>query len=278
MAAAALTAAALEISSLSSGPGAQAAGLSDTDFIKTNRNVLKTNNGNGSTINLRGTNIGGSGIWSWSTGSNQSGGEWVKLDLASATLFNRLTLDNLANQGNYARAVKVEISADGSSWNTVAAQPGTDGVTTVKFTPQVARYLRVTQTGAGAAPWSLAEINLYSDTVKFNGSNSATASSSAGGTSPSMVLDGNVSTVWQSGAAQSPGQSLTIDLGRRPRGYCLETAADGSNWTSASTGIAYGWKRPASIEPTTARYLRITQTGTASPRRSIDDVTVYSSY
>jgi hypothetical protein len=63
-----------------------------------------------------------------------------------------------------------------------------------------------------------------------------------------------------------------------PRGFTLETSTDGTNWTTRATGIAYGWKRPISITPSTARYIRITQTGVAPQWWTIDEVTVYSSY
>lgn len=66
--------------------------------------------------------------------------------------------------------------------------------------------------------------------------------------------------------------SLALGLAAKAAG------PDGANWATAASGIAYRWKRPISIEPTTARYLRITQTGTAPQWWSIDDVTAYSSY
>ena len=63
-----------------------------------------------------------------------------------------------------------------------------------------------------------------------------------------------------------------------PRGFTLETSTDGATWSTRATGIAYGWKRPISVTPSTARYIRITQTGVAPQWWTIDEVTVYSSY
>jgi hypothetical protein len=63
-----------------------------------------------------------------------------------------------------------------------------------------------------------------------------------------------------------------------PRGFDLQTSVDGVTWTTGATGIAYGWKRPISITPTSARYIRITQTGSAPQWWSIDEVSVFSSY
>lgn len=62
-----------------------------------------------------------------------------------------------------------------------------------------------------------------------------------------------------------------------PRGFTVEVSTDGTSWTQLASGIAYGWKRPVSVTPTTARYIRITQTGAAPQWWTVDEVTVYSS-
>jgi hypothetical protein len=210
--------------------------------------------------------------------------EWIRLDLGAPTLFNRLTIDNTANAGQWPRALNIETSSNGSTWTSVATQPGTDGLTTVKFAPQVARYVRVTQTGAAAAPWSVGEINLYSDPVLFNGTHTATATSNAPGTNAQMTLDGNVSTVWQSGAPQAPGQSLTIDLGRNvdmdkvlfdagattandyPRVYDVFTSYDNANWTKVASG--YGANRVVQADFKGPRTVAIFGSPRTAPRRS----------
>lgn len=310
---------------------AHAAALTSADFLKANGNVLKNASGTGATVNLRGTNIGGwltqedwmsplgefaadragwsvtasagtagnaldgSGTSRWTTGASQSGGEWIRLDLGANTLFNRLTVDNASNAGQWPRSLTVETSTDGSSWTSVATQPGSDGLTTVKFSPQVARYVRVTQTGTASTPWSVGEINLYSDPVLFNGTHTATASSSAGGTTPQLTLDGAVSTVWQTGATQTPGQYLTIDLGRNvdmdkvlfdagaatsndyPRIYDVFTSWDNTNWTQVASG--YGSNRIVQADfqgSKNGRYLKIVSNGTSSQWWSVAEVAISS--
>lgn len=312
-------------------PPAHAAALTSADFLKASGNVLKNASGTGATVNLRGTNIGGwltqedwmsplgefaadrtgwsatassgtasnaldgSGTSRWTTGSNQAGGEWVRLDLGAATLFNRLTIDNTNNTGQWPRMLVVETSSDAVTWTSVASQPGSDGLTTVKFSPQVARYVRVTQTGTASTPWSVGEINLYSDPVLFNGTHTATASSSAGGTTPQLTLDGAVSTVWQTGAAQTPGQYLTIDLGRNvdmdkvlfdagaatsndyPRIYDVFTSWDNTNWTQVASG--YGSNRIVQADfqgSKNGRYLKIVSNGTSSQWWSVAEVAISS--
>ena len=329
--AALVTAAAVAATAVLPVTAANAAALTATDFLKANGNVLKKASGTGSTVNLRGTNIGGwltqedwmsplgefaadrtgwtvtasagtaanaldgSGTSRWTTGANQAGGEWIRLDLGANTLFNRLTVDNTSNAGQWPRALNIETSTNGTTWTSVATQAGTDGLTTVKFTPQVARYVRATQTGTAATPWSVGEINLYSDPVLFNGTHTATASASAPGTTAQMVLDGNTSTVWQTGAAQAPGQSLTIDLGRNvdmdkvlfdagaatandyPRIYDVFTSYDNTTWTQVASG--YGSNRVTQADfqgSKNGRYLRIVSNGTSTQWWSVAEVAISS--
>lgn len=302
-----------------------------SDFIKASGSVLKTNSGTGTIINLRGTNVGGwlaqedwmsplgefavdrTG-WSatasagsaaaaidgsrsnrWTTNANQAGTEWLRIDLGANSLFNRLSIDNSANVGQYPRNVVVETSADGATWMSVASLPGVDGVTTIKFAPQVARYVRVSQTSTAGALWSVGELNLFNDPVLHNGTHTATASSSAAGTSPSMILDGNVGTVWQSGVPQSPGQAVTIDLGRNvdmdkvlfdagattandyPRIWDVYTSWDNVNFTHVASGYGASRVIQADFQGTkNGRYLRIASNGTSGQWWSIAEVAISS--
>jgi len=109
-------------------------------------------------------------------------------------------------------------------------------------------------------------------------------------------IDRNNSTQWNTGADQANGQWYQVDMGPNrtvamvtvqtpngqrddyPRAYVLQLSTNGTTWTTVGTGIGFGWKRPISVTPQTARYIRITQTGTATNWWSVDEVTVYSSY
>ena len=328
---AALVAATL-VATVATPPGeAEAAPITATDFIKASGNVLKTNSGTGSTINLRGTNIGGwlaqedwmsplgefaadrtgwsstasagtssnaldgSTTTRWTTNANQTGAEWIRLDLGAPTLFNRLSIDNSSNAGQYPRNVNVETSTNGTTWLSVANQPGTDGVTTVKFSPQVARYVRVSNTAAAAALWSVGEINLFNDSVLNNSTHTATATSTAAGTTTAMALDGNVGTVWQSGVAQAPGQSYTIDLGRNvdmdkvlfdagaatandyPRIWDVYTSYDNVNFTHVASGFGANRVIQADFQGgKTGRYLRIASNGTSAQWWSLAEIAISS--
>ena len=93
-------------------------------------------------------------------------------------------------------------------------------------------------------------------------------------------------------AAQQPGQSLTVDLGREqtvrrvvldtgadqgdfPRGYALATSRDGTSWHEAATGTGSGQLTSIDVRPTRARWLRITQTGSAPQWWSVADLRIY---
>ena len=66
-------------------------------------------------------------------------------------------------RSGYPRGYKVEISADGTAWKTVAEGKGTGTATRVAFAPVRARFVKVTQTADGAdlPPWTIQRFSLY---------------------------------------------------------------------------------------------------------------------
>jgi glucosylceramidase len=108
----------------------------------------------------------------------------------------------------------------------------------------------------------------------------------------SGALDDDATTRWTTGAAQQPGQSLTVDLGRAqlvrrvvldtgadtgdfPRGYTLSVSRDGRSWSDVASGTGSGQLTTIDIRPTVAPYLRITQTASAPQWWSVAEVRVY---
>ena len=119
------------------------------------------------------------------------------------------------------------------------------------------------------------------------------ASSSPAGEAAKAV-DDDATTRWTTGAAQTPGQYLQIDLGanrtvRRlvldtgadtgdyPRGYALYRSTDGVNFdvSPVATGVGSGQLTTIDVAPTEARALRVVQTATAPQWWSVADVRVY---
>lgn len=105
--------------------------------------------------------IDADGSTRWSAGAAQEPGQYVQVDLGHATLFRRVAIDAGGNLGDYPRGWSVSTSLDGRSWRTAASGTGTGQLTTVDLRPQVARFVRVTQTASSGFWWSLADLRLY---------------------------------------------------------------------------------------------------------------------
>ena len=306
----------------------------DPNFLKANGKYLKNNSGTGSIVSLRGTNLGGwltmedwmsplgefaldrTG-WSatastnsssagsaldgddttrWDSGTDQVGGEWFQVDMGTPTLLNRVYVDAAGFSTDYPAGYQLLVSSDGVNWKNVASGSSTKARTTIVFTAQVARYVRINQTGTSSHWWSIAEFNAFSDPVLNNGRDTATASSSDSRYPTANALDGDVNTRWSSGTPQAPGQWFIVDLGAStpvnkvlfdsgpdatndyPRSFEIWGSQDDVNWTKYTSGLGNG-RITTSLMWTTEnmRYLKIVQTGSSSNWWSIADLAVYSS-
>jgi len=119
-----------------------------------------------------------------------------------------------------------------------------------------------------------------------------TASPSSTTDVPDRMIDGDTGTRWSSGAAMASGNTVTVDLGaaRRfsrvvmdsadsandyARGYQLAVSADGTTWTTVGSGSGTGAVVTADFPVRSARYLRITQTGSATWWWSIAELNLF---
>ncbi|MFF7194669.1 discoidin domain-containing protein [Streptomyces sp. NPDC008079] len=136
-----------------------------------------------------------------------------------------------------------------------------------------------------------ADLTSRSHAVPLNGA-SAT-SQPAGQGAPDLAIDADGSTRWSSGAAQTPGQYVQIDLKKRTafsrvavdsgdnlgdyaRGWQISTSDDGVTWRTAAAGTGTGQLTVADLpRRTTARYVRVTSTGTAANWWSLADLRLY---
>ncbi|WP_018253420.1 discoidin domain-containing protein [Salinispora mooreana] len=86
--------------------------------------------------------------------------QWLRLDLGSAQQIRRVTLEWA---GEYARAYRIEVSADGSSWQTVSSiSDGDGGLDTAIFDPTSARYVRIQGQERGTDwGYSLKEVGVH---------------------------------------------------------------------------------------------------------------------
>ncbi|MDT7786795.1 MAG: glucosylceramidase [Pseudonocardiales bacterium] len=112
-----------------------------------------------------------------------------------------------------------------------------------------------------------------------------------GATDPALI-DDDASTSWSSGAAQAPGQFVQVDLGHREefrrvavdsggnlgdyvRDWELSASDDGTKWRTLATGTSTGQLTTIDVRRTSARYLRITSTATASNWWSIAEIRLH---
>ncbi len=119
-------------------------------------------------------------------------------------------------------------------------------------------------------------------------------SSTSGSDQPANAIDGNLSTRWSTGTSQVNGQWFQVDMGLPttfnkivlnaanspsdyPRGYQVNVSNDGINWGSpVTTGAGASAITTITFPTQAARYIRVTQTGTASANYwSIDEFNVF---
>ncbi|WP_256098417.1 galactose-binding domain-containing protein [Streptomyces agglomeratus] len=88
--------------------------------------------------------------------------QWLRIDLGSANLVKRATLDW---EAAYGKSYRVELSADGTNWQTAwSTTTGDGGLDTARFAGTPARYIRIQGLERGTKwGYSLSEVGVYSD-------------------------------------------------------------------------------------------------------------------
>ncbi|MFE9425899.1 glycoside hydrolase family 3 C-terminal domain-containing protein [Kitasatospora sp. NPDC006697] len=122
---------------------------------------------------------------------------------------------------------------------------------------------------------------------------SASASATGGSDVAGNMLDGDAATRWSSGTPMVPGQTVTVDMGAvhtvdgialdaagsasdYPRGYQVALSTDGSAWSApVATGSGTAALVTAGFPSQSARYIRVTQTGSSSSWWSIAEFNAY---
>jgi len=132
----------------------------------------------------------------------------------------------------------------------------------------------------------------------------ATASASEGADAGNAIDDDAV-TRWSTGAAQHPGQTLTVDLhatrtvgrvaldtgalteaavnwgpgqpsGDYPRGLLVSTSTDGTTWSAPVSATGSGQITTVDLTAGPARYVRLEQTGSSGSWWSVADLRMYT--
>jgi beta-glucosidase len=122
----------------------------------------------------------------------------------------------------------------------------------------------------------------------------ASASATGGGDVAARMLDGDSATRWSTGTPMVNGQTVTVDMGAShtisqitmdsagsasdyARGYQVALSANGTTWSApVATGSGSAALVTATFPAQAARYIRVTQTGSASSWWSIAEFNAYS--
>jgi RHS repeat-associated protein len=232
----------------------------------------------------------------WTTQNLQTNGQWFKLDMGMPRTFGQLTLFMAPTTDEHPRGYDVHVSNDGTTWGSpVASGVGTVALTTISFPRQTARYVRITQTGTSSTRWwSINELNVFGYALSRLGW-VATSSANVSGETPTKVLDNSTTSRWTTSANQSSGQYLQVDMvtphvfneitldagpgavaTRYPHNYEVRISNDGTSWGNPiATGAGTSGLTTIKFLTQTARFIKITLTGTASVPWSVYELEVW---
>jgi hypothetical protein len=276
--------------------GGAAPGASDTasltGWVPMNRAgwTVTSSTGSGQT-----SAIDGSWGTRFTTGTNAASGQWFKIDLGSTQTFSRIVLDDTGDASDYPPGYDVYVSADNVTWSSSIANGTGAVVTTINFTSQAARYIKIQVNAAGTHWWSFREVFVYTtgnadDTQLARTGWTVTASHNPG--TVNNAIDSALSTRWDTGTNAAAGQWFKIDLGTAvsidrvdfssytdqsdyPPAYDVRLSTDDSTYTMVASGTGAAAFISASFTARAARYVLIDCTATGANSWSIHDLNVY---
>ncbi|HXU00884.1 MAG TPA: discoidin domain-containing protein, partial [Polyangia bacterium] len=228
----------------------------------------------------------------WTTTSIQANGNFFQVDMGAQRTFTEIRLDTTATATDFPRSFNVNVSNDASTWTTVATATGSAAVVTVAFASQTARYIQVKLANLPAGQtnaWSIYELNVYDASLSRTGW-TATASSTATGTTTGGAFDGSTTTRWSSVSGtshqfqvdmQAPQtfNQVTLDAGSStsgnfPRSYTVSVSSDGTNFTQVTTGTGTSRFVVINFATQQKRHLRINSTNATAFTWSIEEMNV----
>ncbi|MEE4541078.1 discoidin domain-containing protein [Streptomyces sp. V4-01] len=213
----------------------------------------------------------------WSSAASDP--QWLQVDLGSSQPITQVVL---TWETAYGKAFQIQVSDNGSTWNTIySTTTGTGGTQTLAVTG-TGRYVRMYGTARGSQwGYSLWEFQVYggsggttppatcATTTAALGKPATASSTENAGTPASAAFDGNAGTRWSS-AASDP-QWLQVDLGSSQavcgaqltwetayaKAYQIQVSDNGSTWNTVySTATGPGGVENLSFNAT-GRYVRM---------------------
>jgi hypothetical protein len=175
----------------------------------------------------------------WSSVVSQYPGMFFQVDLGRPTAIDSVGI--LSPGRGFAAGYRIRVSVDGLTWTTVARCSPNRGDIHATFNPMMVRYLRIEQTGKSSnhTPWLISEIRIHENPLWR-------ADASHHREQIHLAFDNREETAWTTGAPQSRGMWVTLDMARQeevtgfvlksrwheeyPRGLLLEISPDGSEW------------------------------------------------
>ncbi len=190
--------------------------------------------------------VDGSMSTAWS--SARTDPQWLRVDLGSVQLVNRVLLNWLST--SYAKAYQIQVSGSGRTWKTVSSTTVGDGGTdSILFSPNYARYVRISATKRAVAGsyYALWEFGVFQDTGPVTGIGGKCVdvyqAATADGTPTTLyTCKGSVNQQWT--PSQNDGTVRTMGKCLSARGTAVSTAAvlwtcdggAGQRWTPRADG------------------------------------------
>jgi hypothetical protein len=106
----------------------------------------------------------------WETGTSQVPGMWLQIDFGAAIQLQKVIFDSTGSNSDFPAAYHVQISPDGSSWETIAKANGQRPKLEIDTKGKSTRWLKIEQTGKkDGLFWSIHEISAFktSDQAKL---------------------------------------------------------------------------------------------------------------
>ncbi|MBJ6360618.1 ThuA domain-containing protein [Paenibacillus sp. GCM10012307] len=231
----------------------------------------------------------------WTTEKDAEPGMWYQIDMGKVQKVNRVLIDHgshwptseASSHPDYFRGYDLMVSTDGQTWTTVASKDTSWNKLVADETFQAvdARYIKILNKGSAQGYWlSIHEMYAFPPSSKASWTFTHSPRGGDDTSSPSdvkHVIDGILSTRWDSGAFQEPGQWFQVNMGAvktineviidasghpsdYPRGYVIEVSKDGQSWSKvAENANNTVVKIVASFPAVKAQFVKITQTGSA---------------
>ena len=111
--------------------------------------------------------IDGSASSRWTTGTFQTQGQWIVIDLATTLSFDQIVLNVDQSPNDYPRFYSIFVSSNDSDWGSaVISGVGQQSVTNIAFDSQTARYIRIEQNGTSQRNWwSIHELEIFNNAL-----------------------------------------------------------------------------------------------------------------